>query len=331
VALIACQQGRLNDAHRLAATTLDAADPPEGPPELTKVEARQVLAEVCFERNQLGPAQDHLESALRQCWTTGATPYMWAVEADLIQIMIARQQAAGALQRLHSLRRLIDPKLAAGPLRRKLNQADIEARLALGDLDGALELARTTPTTELPCAAAARLDLCAGRPDRALSRLDLSSVAGLAGEIRELVLRACANRLEGRWQGAEHTMRRAVELARTDHYVRPFLETPSLTASLLRGLSDSDRDPYLSQLVGQADQLTVPASLPSSSAMLEPLTERERQVLQQLSSHHTLRQIGVAMFVSTNTIKTHVKAIYRKTGAACRDDAVTIARSHGLL
>ena len=37
------------------------------------------------------------------------------------------------------------------------------------------------------------------------------------------------------------------------------------------------------------------------------------------------------MCVSTNTVKTHVKAIYRKTGAISRDDAVTIARTLGLL
>ncbi len=65
--------------------------------------------------------------------------------------------------------------------------------------------------------------------------------------------------------------------------------------------------------------------------MLEPLTERERQVLQHLPTHLNLRQIAIQMCVSTNTVKTHVKAIYRKTGAISRYDAVSIARGHGLL
>jgi LuxR family maltose regulon positive regulatory protein len=64
---------------------------------------------------------------------------------------------------------------------------------------------------------------------------------------------------------------------------------------------------------------------------LEPLTERERQVLSYLPSHFSLRQIGKAMHLSTNTVKTHVKSIYRKTGAICRDDSVSIARAHGLV
>ena len=65
--------------------------------------------------------------------------------------------------------------------------------------------------------------------------------------------------------------------------------------------------------------------------LVEPLTERERQVLGYLPTHLTMRQIGKAMYLSTNTVKTHVKAIYRKMGAFSRHDAVTIARAHGLI
>ena len=68
-----------------------------------------------------------------------------------------------------------------------------------------------------------------------------------------------------------------------------------------------------------------------SEAVVEPLTEREREVLRYLPTHLTLRQIGTAMYLSTNTVKTHVKAIYRKMGAFSRHDAVTIARTHGLI
>jgi DNA-binding NarL/FixJ family response regulator len=75
----------------------------------------------------------------------------------------------------------------------------------------------------------------------------------------------------------------------------------------------------------------VPAIVPGKDWILEPLTERERQILCYLPTHLTMRQIGTAMYLSTNTVKTHVKAIYRKMGAFSRHDAVTIARSHGLV
>jgi LuxR family maltose regulon positive regulatory protein len=64
---------------------------------------------------------------------------------------------------------------------------------------------------------------------------------------------------------------------------------------------------------------------------LEPLTDRERQVLGYLATHLSQPQIAATMYLSLNTVKTHTKAIYRKIDASSRAEAVTIARSHGLL
>ena len=67
------------------------------------------------------------------------------------------------------------------------------------------------------------------------------------------------------------------------------------------------------------------------STMLEPLTERERQVLGFLSSHLSCRQIAARLYISPNTAKSHVKSLYRKLGVSSRDEAVAIAVSCGLL
>jgi DNA-binding CsgD family transcriptional regulator len=68
-----------------------------------------------------------------------------------------------------------------------------------------------------------------------------------------------------------------------------------------------------------------------AATMIEPLTDRERQVLGYLPSHLSTRQIATAIYVSPNTVKTHMKAIYRKMGAASRTEAVAIALGRGLL
>jgi LuxR family maltose regulon positive regulatory protein len=68
-----------------------------------------------------------------------------------------------------------------------------------------------------------------------------------------------------------------------------------------------------------------------STTVLEPLTDRERQVLGYLSSHLGQREIARDMYVGHNTVKTHVKAIYRKLGVTSRMEAVAVARTHGLL
>ena len=64
---------------------------------------------------------------------------------------------------------------------------------------------------------------------------------------------------------------------------------------------------------------------------VEPLTERERDVLRLLPSRLTLREIAAEMYVSQNTLKFHLRAIYRKLGVDSRAAAVQAARRLRLL
>jgi LuxR family maltose regulon positive regulatory protein len=63
----------------------------------------------------------------------------------------------------------------------------------------------------------------------------------------------------------------------------------------------------------------------------EPLTAREVSVLRLLGGTLSLREIGQELYVSSNTIKTHTQAIYRKLGVSTRHDAVRQGRHQGLL
>jgi LuxR family maltose regulon positive regulatory protein len=65
--------------------------------------------------------------------------------------------------------------------------------------------------------------------------------------------------------------------------------------------------------------------------LVEPLTDREFAVLRLLPGRLTQREIGDALYMSMNTVKTHVRNIYRKLAVSSRDEAVEAARSVGLL
>ena len=67
------------------------------------------------------------------------------------------------------------------------------------------------------------------------------------------------------------------------------------------------------------------------SALVEPLSPREVVVLRYLCSHLTYREIAAALYVSVNTLKSHVRSIFRKLAVASRADAVNIGRCQGLL
>jgi len=75
---------------------------------------------------------------------------------------------------------------------------------------------------------------------------------------------------------------------------------------------------------------TVPGAVGAPAATfapIEPLTERELEVLRLLPSRLTLREIADELFISINTLKFHLKVIYRKLGVASRAEAAETARA----
>jgi len=68
-----------------------------------------------------------------------------------------------------------------------------------------------------------------------------------------------------------------------------------------------------------------------STRMAEPLTPAERRVLELLPTHLTEAQMAEQLFVSRNTVKSHLKSLYRKLGASSRAEAVSCARETGSL
>ena len=62
----------------------------------------------------------------------------------------------------------------------------------------------------------------------------------------------------------------------------------------------------------------------------EPLSDRERLVLVYVERRLTVAQIAAELFISPNTVKTHMRRLYRKLGVTTRDEAIRKARSLGL-
>ena len=66
---------------------------------------------------------------------------------------------------------------------------------------------------------------------------------------------------------------------------------------------------------------------PTGPDMIEPLTDRERDVLRFLPSRLTVREIADELYVSVNTLKFHLRVIYRKLGVNSRAEAAEVART----
>jgi LuxR family maltose regulon positive regulatory protein len=90
-------------------------------------------------------------------------------------------------------------------------------------------------------------------------------------------------------------------------------------------LKDSVAQDLLSDCQDALGRLTV------DGVTAPPLTAAETRVLQFLPSHLQLPQIGEHLTISTNTVKTHIRAIHHKLGVSTRGQAVERAQELGLL
>ncbi len=330
-ALVASRRGLLRDAYRLATSALENTTTENRARDLANLEAHLAVAEVLFEHNELAAAQDCLEDALLLCQVTAETHWVWAIEVALVRLMLARGRPDEALSRLGHLRELGLRKPAPHHFLEHLAEVEICCRTALGDVEGALLVARSAHVGASFAGPLARIDLCSGRPERALARLSESRSPTAPGEIRRLVQLACVELRLGHVLRGEDAMRTAVDAGRPEGYVRPFLQELPQSLPLLRAVLANRPDPYLALLINEAEQLAPPGDPKPPSTIVEPLTDRERQVLGYLPSHLSSREIAAKIYVSPNTVKSHLKGIYRKIGAASRTEAVATARAVGLL
>jgi LuxR family maltose regulon positive regulatory protein len=125
---------------------------------------------------------------------------------------------------------------------------------------------------------------------------------------------------------SEH-LERALELSVDDGYRQPFLrEGLALRPLLERHLAPPTAwDPLASQLLGSL------AGADADAAMVEPLSDRERDVLRLLPTLLSSAEMAAELFISVNTVKTHTKSIYRKLGVTSRREAVARTRELRLL
>jgi LuxR family maltose regulon positive regulatory protein len=221
----------------------------------------------------------------------------------------------------------------------------LEMLLAREDLSSAARLAERAglslseePTypREMAYSPLIRLSIAQGRPGATLALLGrllrAAEDAGRMGRvIATLALRAAALEAQGDVERAMTDLARALSLAEPEEYVRVFVEQGPAMVSLLRRAATRGITPaYAARLLGEFD-LSSPDQERSDQPLIEPLTERELEVLHALASDLTMAEIGDQLFVARSTVRSHAKSIYGKLSVHSRREAVRRARALGLL
>lgn len=185
----------------------------------------------------------------------------------------------------------------------------------------------------------ARVLLAAGQPQEALSILEKQitgeSAAHHSGHLAELfVWRAAAGKQCGNPDQPKQDLEQAAVLAAPNNDLLPFFESRQLTAMLLEKNSTSQAFlvPVYERQPTERIRLSSPTDMPPAmEQMVEPLSERELEVLVLIVSGLSNQEIADQLFVQLSTVKKHVSNIFGKLGVTSRTQAILAARQMGLV
>ena len=167
---------------------------------------------------------------------------------------------------------------------------------------------------------------------RYLGRLLVDAEAGhRTGSVLEiLVLQSLAHQRDGDHEAALASLARALSLAEPEGYVRTFVDEGAPMQTMLRTASKRGIEGSCAERLLRAGGST-PARTVTTGGLVEPLSDREGDVLRLLASELTGPEIARELVVSLNTVRTHTKNIYAKLGVTSRRAAVRRAGELGLL
>ena len=331
LALLAFFRGSVREAEEHATAAMAIARRIDAESRPGAAAARLARALIDSERGLSIEANEEMCRALR---TAGEIPEAsLRVVAALVRarLLTDRGDGAGARASLHQAWTEARPGLVSPLLASLTELAEAEIDLALGEpavvVDRYSGGRRLSPSEQICLARAGLADP---------HSTDVEALLGLArtssdriSAVTAWVLIARIEDTRGHRERAGEALRRALTLAEPEGIRRPFRHLDASRmfagAELQQWLTEARRPPghtALAEITGELPAV-VPANL--------PLSDRELEVLQYLPTLLTAGEIADNLHISVNTVKAHLRSIYRKLGAGRRRQAVLAARQLSLL
>jgi len=294
-------------------------------------EAHLGLARICYEWNDLEAAEKHGQQSLQLARQYDQVIDRFVMsEVFLARLKLAQGDVAGAAAILDQANQ---SALQHNFVHRMPEIAAVQVLMLLrqGDLAAAAQLAQAHP---LPLSQA-RVHLAKGDPAAALAVLETfrqqMEAKGWQDErLKVIILEAIAHHAHGEKDKAVQVLAEALSLAEPGGFIRIFVDEDPPMAALLREAAKHGIAPnYVRQLLaafGKAEGRTSVTQL-----LIEPLSERELEVLRLLGTELNGPEIARELVVSLSTVRTHTQKIYAKLGVNNRQAAVRRAEELDLL
>jgi LuxR family maltose regulon positive regulatory protein len=333
LAVLVYLQGSLHEAERYISAVDDLAGRHHLDMAVESTAAHLTQALVELERNRLTEAQEALRRGLHAAGDRPET--VLAIVATMVraQVLLASDEPAAARELLRECRAGLRPPLAAPLLTRWLARIEAEADLALGGHAGVVKryAKQATQNTMLPAEQVilARAQQLSGKYDAAEHLLSRARAGpDTVAAVNAWVVTALIADAQGQARRSADAFTRALSRAEVEDVRRPFRMFDSERMAAL-----AERQRWLYEETGAVRSGPHAGTDPAAPvpAPADPLSDRERDVLRYLPTVLTANEIAADLNISVNTVKAHMRSIYRKLGAARRREAVIRARQTGLL
>lgn len=290
-------------------------------------ESAYILMDTHLEFGNADKSQSYVERYLPKAIRFHQHPWIAAFHAKAALIKSQAGNLDAALSLIGKGREAVESPLFGADINFILDSHELVMRIPLGDMERIGELLYRLAETQAVSAFKSALEVM--RNPQQAERIAKSMPDKTAQDKfrRDLLL---ATALINNKEKAAKYLRSAIELAVPNGYFRAFLNLPPQVKDLVLDLAIATPTTYLENLARAIrNQSNMAAS--SLSSMNKPLTKRELSILRRLDSGLAITQIADSLSITKNTIKTHLKSIYRKLEVESRDEAVEQAKKLLLL
>jgi LuxR family transcriptional regulator, maltose regulon positive regulatory protein len=304
------------------------------------------LANIAYERNELELAEEFARRALDlgkqrsnemlQVQSTTRLAFLCAARGDLSAAQDLVRSLEASIQNPVLLPEMQNALAFFSIQENRVSSLDGWVRIVSDQNRNALHLQKERDAFTL-----ARLRIVEGKPTAALDILapwktDAAENGRVRSQVEACLLEALAYQADSDLAKAVPPLVQALTLGQSKGFRRIFLDEGARLAALLQAALPALQNRTLSLFASTLlhsfpAESTSQLTAANSTVQIEPLSQQELRVLRLLCAGLSNAEIAGELVVSNNTIKTHVKSIYRKLNVKSRDEAHEVARELKLL
>ncbi len=305
------------------------------------------ISTVLRERNDLESAERYAREGIALCQKWGNADALVTSNFCLARVLLAKGELTDALKVIQGIGHLVSNLgswyiLTAQAIKAQIRflQGDMTAVAHWVEESGLRSEDKVNLENSSTTLIWASFLIAQDKPHAALDLLArLLKIAeaseGIGIVIRTLARQAAALQVTGETTSALAALERALSLAEPEGYVRTFvIEGAPMQELLKQAAAQGSNSAYARKLLAAfPDELEkqAPVTAVSQSSLIEPLSQRELDVLHLLNTHLSATEIADELFIAPSTVRSHIKNIYSKLNVHGRTEAVVRAEELNLL